>query len=165
MDTGIRRMALRNAAKVALGSLVMGCGGMIDTTDDGAAPDAAHDAPKDAVAKTDAATTLACTGPVEADASGIDTTTFQCCLGVEDALIGGQAPFEVDSGVVTSDPSAVNCCNAIIAHVDQVTTDYNAASQALQLCCPALKYPPGIACTPWGPPTPPAMADVLQEVA
>lgn len=155
MDTGIRRMALRNAAKVALGSLMLGCGGVIDLSGEDAAVDAAKDAPQ-----PDAAPVLACTGPVDVDASGVDQLTFQCCLGVEQALLGDASAFQVDAGVVKGDPSASNCCNAIVAHVDQVTADYAAAAPSLALCCRALGYFSGPACTPWGPPTPPAMPEV-----
>jgi hypothetical protein len=161
MDTALRRMALQSAAKVALGSLLLGCGGAIDGGQ-AAAADAAKDAPKNdgTTPAEDAAPTLACTGPVDVDAGGVGSQAFECCLGVEQALLGDASAFEVDAGAVTSDPSASNCCNAIVAHVDEVTADYSAAGQALSLCCSALQYPMGPACTPWGPPTPPAMPEL-----
>ncbi len=166
MDRALRRTALRNAAKVAFGSLLVGCGGVIDTGDNVSnplpLPDAAPTKPD-----TDAPTeVLACTGPVDVDASTVDETAFQCCLGVEQALLGDASPWAVDAGAVTGDPSAENCCNAIIAHVDHTPSDYAAAGEPLQLCCAALHSPMGPACTPWGPPTPPAMPELhLDAVA
>ncbi len=163
MDRALRRTALRGAAKVAFGSLMVGCGGMIDTTDNVPTPPLSDAATKPSIGTPAGA--LACTGPVDVDASGVDETTFQCCLGVERALMGDASPWSVDAGVVTSDPSGENCCNAIIAHIDQVTYDYSAGGTALQLCCSAVHHPMGPACTPWGPPTPPAMpSELLSEV-
>lgn len=163
MELIVRKMALRNAAKVALGSLVMGCGGTI--TDGG---DAATDASSnkdtaqqketsvlDVVVQSDAP--LACTGPVDVDAGDPGSTVFACCLPVVEALTGDAGFVVVDAGEVTGDPSVDNCCKAIIAHVDNDTQDYSAASQVLSTCCNALGYPVGPACTPWGPPTPPEM--------
>ncbi len=168
MDVSIRRKALRHAAKVAFGTLVIGCGGTEDTIApdaqvDGAKKDAQlqqdvfqQDAQDEPIVLTDGG--LACTGPVGLDAgASITEQTFQCCLGVVEQIISDASFVVVDAGEVTGDPSIANCCTAVIAHVDAVTTDYGAASAVLPSCCNALGYPLGPACTPWGPPTPPSM--------
>jgi hypothetical protein len=56
-----------------------------------------------------------------------------------------------------ADPTIVACCNAIIQHVNQKPADYTRAQIEISQCCPLLANPFGAACTPWGPPVPPAM--------
>jgi len=171
MDDSIRKKALRQAAKVAFGTCIIGCGGTLGSGQD-ASTDAVNDTTKKSdAAQTDAATTedasmdsptlgdgaLACTGPIDIDASSVDEQVFQCCLGVVEQITGDSGFMVVDAGEVLGDPSIDNCCKAIIAHVDNDTADYGAASPTFGTCCSALGYPQGPACTPWGPPTPPAM--------
>lgn len=128
---------------------------------DGGPKDAKVDAlPTPDAAPLDAA--LACTAPVELDAS-VDEPTFECCLGVVEEMTGDAGFTVVDAGAVAADPSVDNCCKAIIAHVDTTTADYSKASPTLPTCCGANDYPMGTACTPWGPPMPPELA--LAEVA
>jgi hypothetical protein len=175
MDGSIRRKALRHAAKVAFGSLVVGCGGSVQATggrdgatdvkasgDDAAADVATEDVVTDASSSNDVTTdaALACTGPLDIDAS-VDEQTFQCCLGVVEQVTGDAGNTLIDAGAVTGDPAVDNCCKAIIAHVDQNSSDYSAAQPTLQACCNALGYPTGIACTPWGPPMPPSIEELL----
>jgi hypothetical protein len=170
MESSIRRSALRQAAKVAFGSLVISCGGTVsegnpldaaldvkasDAAADAQAVDSPADSPADVVIPFDGS--LACTGPVDVDASSVNEQIFQCCLGVVEQLTGDAGFVVVDAGAITGDPSIDNCCKAIIAHVDTTTTDYSAAIPTLGPCCSALGYPMGPACTPWGPPTPPAV--------
>ena len=172
-------MALRNAAKVAFGTFVVGCGGSIVV---GQEPDAQSDAKatKDAaldsaiVPKQDAA--LACTGATEVDASDVSAETFQCCVATVKSATGDASPWGdpngPDASAVTNDPAAQNCCSVIIARIDNepdggnFSDDYMAAGDALNWCCIALSYPMGGACTPWGPPMPPAMVvEEMMEVA
>lgn len=170
MDAFTRKLALRNAAKVAFGSLFFGCGGAIVPVSD--VPDALPDAPDAAVADVvtaDAA--LACTGPTEIDAGNVSEDTFQCCIGVVSSDVGDASPWGSDGGEIASDPSAVNCCRAILARVDDepdggdVSGDWNTAASLFPWCCRALGNPMGPACTPWGPPMPPPMAAFAMEVA
>ena len=180
MNLTIRRMALRNAAKVALGTFVVGCGGSIVV---GQEPDAQSDAkanPKqdaalDAVVpEQDAA--LACTGHTEVDASDVTDETFACCVAEVKSATGDASPWGdpngPDASAVASNPAAENCCNVILARIDNepdggsIGNDYMAAGDALNWCCIALNYPTGAACTPWGPPMPPEMVAVeMMEVA
>jgi hypothetical protein len=169
MNLMIRRLALRNAAKVALGTLVVGCGGSIAVGPEDAQADAKTK--KDAavldavVPEQDAA--LACTGATEVDASDVSEETFQCCVATVKSTTGDASPWGdpngPDASTVQNDPAALNCCDVIVARIDNEPDggsfggDYTTAGDALNWCCIALNYPMGGACTPWGPPTPPAM--------
>jgi hypothetical protein len=164
---------------------MMGCGGAIEI---GQEPDAAPDANK---GKKDAATTtvdaalvdavvppvdaaLACTGPTDVDASDVSEDTFQCCIAEVKAATGDASPWTdpngPDASTVQNNPAALNCCDVIVARIDNepdggsMGADYGAAGEALGWCCIALNNPMGTACTPWGPPTPPAMPEALAEL-
>jgi len=178
MNLAIRRMALRNAAKVALGTLVVGCGGSIAIGQDDAATDAKtkkDGAVVDAsvVPVEDAA--LACTGATDIDASDVTSETFACCIAEVKSATGDASPWGdpngPDASTVANNPAALNCCDVIVARIDNepdggdLGADYGAAGDALNWCCIALNYPMGTACTPWGPPTPPSMEMALEEVA
>jgi hypothetical protein len=175
MNDSVRRKALRHAAKVAFGSLIAGCGGGLQD----AAPDAHPkndvqvsdvqnlDAQNDAADASDDVIvdvvkppwdgSLACTGPITDFDASVDEPTFQCCLGVVEQVTGDSGFTVVDAGAISGDPSVANCCDAIIAHVDQMSSDYGAASPTLPSCCNYAQHPTGVACTPWGPPMPPAV--------
>jgi hypothetical protein len=178
-------MALRNAAKVAFGTFVVGCGGSIVV---GQEPDAGGgdgSAPKKDAAGVDAAlvdsvvpeqdAALACTGPTDVDASDVGSETFACCIAEVKSATGDASPWTdpngPDASTVQDNPAALNCCNVIVARIDNepdggsVGNDYATAGDALNWCCIALKYPMGTACTPWGPPAPPAMPAEMMEVA
>ncbi|HEY1954817.1 MAG TPA: hypothetical protein VGH28_04380 [Polyangiaceae bacterium] len=162
---------MRNAAKVALGSLFFGCGGAVAVdAPDAAKPlkDAATDVSDAAVAKdasVDAA--LACTGPTEVDASDVDESAFECCIATVQSDVGDATPFDdpngPDASLVADNPSAANCCKVILARIDDEPDggdaggDRMAADSLFSWCCTALDEPMGPACTPWGPPTPPEM--------
>jgi hypothetical protein len=138
----VRRTALRHAAKVAFGPLVVGCGGMIATEDastDAASWDVGADA-LDAVAEDSA---LACIGPV-GDAS-VSEQVYQCCL----VVIATDAGFTNDAG----DPSVENCCEAIVS---RIFADPDSGDMFPYRCCSILPTTPGF-CVGWGPPMPPAM--------
>ena len=178
MNLMIRRLALKNAAKVAFGTFVVGCGGSIAIGQDDAATDASRPK-KDAafmdsvVPEQDAA--LACTGKTEVDASDVTSETFACCVAEVKSATGDASPWSdpngPDASAVQDNAAALNCCDVIIARIDNepdggsVSSDYMAAGDALNWCCIALNYPMGSACTPWGPPTPPAMPMDMMEVA
>jgi hypothetical protein len=105
-------------------------------------------------------------GLVEApDGGQIDPTMFDCCLPflAQYAPDGGGAFTTSAAG----DPYVLSCCAAIVNDVDHNTQDYAKVPwQELNACCVLLQYPVGPACTPWGPPVPPAMpASWLEELA
>jgi hypothetical protein len=164
MDACTRRLALRSAAKVAFGSLFLHCGGALTQgPSDAQAEDAvAADAKTADAQAADAA--LACTGPTEVDAGDVTEEAFQCCVGDVTAAVGDASPFDPngpDASAVANDPAAANCCRAIVARIDHEpdggdpSADWTAASSVLVWCCD-VAFEQGSACTPWGPPTPPA---------
>jgi len=172
MELTIRRLALRGAAKVAFGSLFFQCGGAITTGPGDAEADAKakpDGAPVDAavldVVAPDAA--LACTGPTAIDAGDVSEEAFACCVGEVASAVGDASPWDdpngPDASVVEDNPAALNCCDAILARMDDepdggdLGQDYATASQVLSWCCFATGTPFGPACTPWGPPMPPEM--------
>jgi hypothetical protein len=175
-------MALKNAAKVAFGTFVMGCGGSIAVGQDDAATDA-NKPSKDAQTTVDAIVpeqdaALACTGATEVDASDVTSETFACCVAEVKSATGDASPWTdpngPDASAVQDNAAALNCCDVIVARIDNepdggsIGNDYTAAGDALNWCCIALNYPMGAACTPWGPPTPPsfgALAPHGAEVA
>ena len=171
-------MALRSAAKVALGTFVMGCGGSIAVGQEDAATDA--NAPKKDAALVDSVVpeqdaALTCTGATEVDASGVTSDAFACCVAEVKSVTGDASPWGdpngPDASAVQDNAAALNCCDAIIARIDDepdggsASDDYATAGDALNWCCIALKEPMGSACTPWGPPAPPAMPVTMMEVA
>ena len=188
MDLLVRRRALLAAAKVALSFSIVACSAAVedpspqdDTTNDylskkkdsGAA--AAHDC------GTNAPPTLACGIPKTGfDAGTVSNDSLACCT----TLVGGKKT-DAGEGWMTlpegagKDPNVAGCCTAIIAHAYNwqedagVTVPYD----LVYSCCQATGST-AMACTPWGPPAPPAitklrreelvalmMADLLDEVA
>jgi len=173
MDACTRRLALRSAAKVAFGSLLLHCGGTIGQGPADAEADAKTKAdaePVDAAVldvvspPPDAA--LACVGPTEVDAGDVTEDAFQCCVAEVSSDVGDAGPWDTngpDASLVADDPAAANCCRAIVARIDHepdggsASQDYVAASNGsyvLQWCC-GVAFEQGSACTPWGPPMPP----------
>jgi len=176
MELRVKKLALRSAAKVAFGSIAAGCGGSMMV-----ASDAGVDAKVDAFVEKDAAivdvartpdapedAALACTGPTEVDASDVDESVFQCCVVTLQSQVGDASPFDQngpDASLVANDPAATNCCRVVIARIDHEPDggsfgdDYASATSGVDLvpwCCD-VAFEMGPACTPWGPPTPPAM--------
>jgi hypothetical protein len=189
MDRRVRRAALRAAAKVSFGVVIIGCSSTgsvapatpgVDTrpelstedtmatdtmTPDVSSPDARVDeiAVSDVEPRPDAP--LACLDWVTSFTdAGVTPTAFDCCLKeVAAALPDGSAP---DAAVITSDASLRNCCRAIVAAVEGDTTLYAKATPVRMACCDALAWPSSSMCTPWGPPVPPSMQWVPElEVA
>jgi hypothetical protein len=189
MDLLVRRRALLAAAKVALSFSIVACSAAVedpspqdDTTNDylskkkdsGAA--AAHDC------GSNHAPTLACgiAKTPALDAGKASNDTLACCT----TLVRGTQSDAGEGWMTLSasaakDPNVAGCCDALIANAwnwDEdagVTVPYDLVSS----CCQATGSK-AMACTPWGPPAPPAitklrreelvalmMADLLAEVA
>jgi hypothetical protein len=126
---------------------------------------------------------LRCLGPVDLEAwpassTPISVAEFACCRDYDNGLTASLA----DAGLIgaagatdelSADPSFANCCKALIAGGDQrVPINEDAWSYpALSVCC----HSPNMSeqdqlwghlyCTPWGPPVPPALDPLLQDVA
>ena len=170
MDELTVRRALRAAAKVAFSFSVAGCGGAIapeaaidsghvDTTGPGA--DGGHVALSDAASSRDTGVVLAsCNEPSLGVDASVGDDTFACCRQrVDQAMSDASWPRLGDAAA--SDPGVVMCCNAVILHVEEKPADYAKASHEIQPCCQLLHSPIGVACTPWGPPVPPAMPEEI----
>jgi hypothetical protein len=122
--------------------------------DDAAGDDAstAHDSASEASTRSDASLSCDLSQP-ESNAA------FECCIAHEASV------FAADAG--GADPTTMPCCKAIVDRIDgdtgdasaQLVMDYQQAEPALNGCCRLLGTPIGPACTPWGPPPPPAMPE------
>ena len=137
MTPETHRLALRAAAKLALSALVpfaaVACGSEEASTPTSASSDLTS--ANDAGTPKEVALYCAATAP--------DATPRECC----DTELA-TASFGDDAG---TDSLTLGCCDVLI-HSTQPWS-----SQQLGECCFALGTPHGPACTPWGPPVPPAM--------
>ncbi|TNE85177.1 MAG: hypothetical protein EP330_27655 [Deltaproteobacteria bacterium] len=135
MSPEARRRALRAAAAVAAISLA-GCGPR---------KTAAAPGPETAAAEQPAAT--------EAGESPSDFATCEAEIASAVAAAGERKPLGED---------ARDCCETMEKHYSGVMLDDPGALQKWETrgeCCDLLEWRgEGMACTPWGPPTPPAMA-------
>lgn len=81
------------------------------------------------------------------------------CAGLLDELVEQMSEDPSDTEV---DRPTRACCTDL---VDDIETNgwsqENDPGDALWVCCAALDYPVGLACTPWGPPAPPDMLPAL----
>jgi len=157
MNRSVFRAALRASAKVALGAAFAGCGGMVGSTAEHAAPEAS--APVEAYA-TDAAQERART---------CDPPSFDCCVASLEAVPPDDGGFEFPDAAV-GNPEVQACCATVIARLDsdmRATIDQPDAAAVEQqdeqtaapvrwACCEAT-HAEGPTCTPWGPPMPPEM--------
>jgi hypothetical protein len=147
MDALIRRRALLAAAKVALSMSVFGCAAAVDQppADENANAesdelrrhhvDAGHTSCHDAGAPTAPKTKAECKAYVdahEADAGG------------------GWA--DLPPGSAKRDPELAACCTTLI------DGGFNSDTyQEVSACCQDMGDTKDLACTPWGPPAPPAV--------
>jgi hypothetical protein len=187
MDRLTRHAALAAAAKVALSMSALGCASSTvieaaagtGSTGHGGATGGAMTGTTTSTASGGATTTASSAGgaggtggsstvcgapPPDADAS-VGSAVMECCV----AFLEPYAPEAGGSfdPSAANDPRVADCCQAIVAHVDQNYQDaVKVPYQEMGACCTLLKYPLGLACTPWGPPVPPAMpAAWIEEVA
>jgi hypothetical protein len=157
MDRLVFRAALRVSAKVALGAAVAGCGGLVGSTAERAAPEAGapeaaavspEAAPEDAAAPVDVA--LADGSQVKAGAcdpsspssvlpedthadaaAGITESTFDCCLAVLEAVPPNEGGFEFPDAAF-GNPEVQACCATVIARLDHDYRDSWALVDAAQ---------------------------------
>ena len=150
-------------------------------------PDARVDA--EASAEASALEPQVCGAPPAADllpespdaGAQISQGTFDCCVATVSTLASTDAGVMIgdlpDSGAAGTD--VTTCCAAIVARLDYEelssfgaqpdasawNADESASAGVRWACCAAVGHPEGPTCTPWGPPTPPAMPASLREVA
>jgi hypothetical protein len=173
MRASTKSFALRAAAKAALSISAFSCGGATVTspTEDAGKTSAAMDLDSGTTSTTmredaeapptmrDAGNTVVatddpCPGVPGGDAA-VSENGFACCKSYLAPAAG--AAFG-SLGVDASAPFAAACCSAVIRYVDVTDGAYTAAEALLPGCCESQNpIPIGRACTPWGPPVPPAM--------
>ena len=122
---------------------------------------------------------LACNAPppsvlfhTDAGSGAVGKETFDCCLGELAPLRATEAgPAPEGADAAAADPATVACCGAVVFAADQDYAETNRGAVAMaelqelddfgwagrETCCRVLDWPGGATCTPWGPPTPPAM--------
>jgi hypothetical protein len=187
MDRLTRHAALSAAAKVALSMSALGCASTVieraagtgSTGQGGASSGATAGTTITGTASAGTTTTASsaagaggaggsstvCDAPPSGADASVGSAVFDCCVAFlePDASLPGGS-FDPSAA---NDPRVVDCCQAIVAHVDQNYSDYSKVPyQELGACCTLLNNPVGPACTPWGPPVPPAMpAAWIEEVA
>lgn len=181
MKNHVRNEALRAAAKVAFGALFTGCGGGVEAgnvvldaapSTDARVADGSHagDAETDAAATDDASSppfdaAAACAITTDAD-GGLSAASQTCCLALTTANAPQPGSPPVPGGPWGGIPALSSCCAALSAAAPLTTYEYGPpmwSPQACQACADTLGQP--AACTPWGPPMPPAMPRARLEVA
>lgn len=188
MDILIRKAALRATAKVALSLTVVGCGLATDSTGEEEAY-SRDEGPSQDYGKGD---DLGETADDHDDGDCNDEEELACGLGADDASAFEEIALDDDQLLCCSEllqplvpnwedetswdawqdhqtePEVSGCCGVAVAHVN---ADYQKIEQVgwetLNACCGAIGNPIGPACTPWGPPVPPAIdtLPLLWEVA
>lgn len=107
------------------------------------------------------------TPSVYSDVGDLDTDTSaddepaECADLLDDLVVAQQ-----DGDFSEADRPTRACCEDVIDAIRTVDDwPVEPEEQAIHwACCAALDYPAGLACSPWGPPSPPAMVD-LRPVA
>jgi len=96
------------------------------------------------------------------DAGTITPEAKQCCLALTVANSPVDAGFSFDAGLFKSDPSINACCTALADHggplANLVYGPDHWPAATCNACADAIGQPG--ACTPWGPPVPPAMTGI-----
>jgi hypothetical protein len=161
--TSPERRALTAAMRVALGgAMLVGCGGRVAPEHDGpapapttsgAAPSAPATIPEASSERSPTPVPTGSTAPAAPGTSGPETSV-PCAERLEAAFPDGGAPWFVNEPPITKDPALVTCCERIeAATAPDARVDVLRASG----CC-HVEFPGWVAaCTPWGPPGPPAM--------
>lgn len=132
-----RSRALAAAVRVALGSaLLVACGGRLGNETEGS--------------------TVPSQDPSRAPSSQTPSTSeVSCDARLATVFPDGGAPFYVNDKPLSSDPALVACCNELAAKASPMTR--TETIRASGCCHVAFDENAQSACTPWGPPVPPAM--------
>lgn len=161
MNRLVFRAALRASAKVALGAAFAGCGGMVGSTAQHAAPEAS--APE-AVSADATPVDVTSVDAARDEGQTCDPPSFECCVSLLEAVPPNDGGFAFPDAAV-GNPEVQACCATVIARLDD---DYHDASAATAMqdeqtaapvrwaCCQVTPTE-GPTCTPWGPPMPPEM--------
>ena len=163
-----RRRALYAAAKLVISVSALGCGATVvdqevdatDTEVDAKVP--SPEVETETETAIESPTAMPGTPRPRCGISSVPDVvseeTFSCCVRTVEKIFAHNPS--------THQPAPV-CCGAIVEAVDDALSHsspgagemYTRAIQkgALFTCCDRMEWPAGPACTPWGPPVPPAM--------
>jgi hypothetical protein len=103
------------------------------------------------------------TGNPPGTSTPISDAQFACCTEYDNQRVASPADAG-QAGAISSDPSFLNCCRAIIARMDTGAPLGENPNPAREACCfsgivaPTSELWGHSFCAPWGPPVPPAMA-------
>ena len=185
MDDNIRRRALLATAKVALSFTVMGCGTVVvmEAPDRPVGDDPVEQPPSEEPPKqlTDISHEslvdepepegLMCQAPpVGSEVPLEDEELVACCADeLMPQLTAIQSSNELWSDFVNAaeqDPGVQACCSVILTANDANVLDVDDPNlwSTLQPCCATAGNVFGPTCAPWGPPVPPAMLRVLEDL-
>jgi hypothetical protein len=179
MNASTRRFALRAATKATMTLTLLGCGGVALTasSSDAGLESATKDSATGPEIFAEASTTpeaesashspdaeITCTtSGVDSDAE-ISESTFECCTGLLDGVVGDSGFVEFFSDATVARADVLPCCRVIMDRLRQDEADADAVSDAAASdfdavgriripCCNAIDR----GCEGWGPPVPPEM--------
>jgi hypothetical protein len=173
MNSLVRRLALRATAKVALGMTVVGCTAHVTVEPvegDDETPYPNIDAPEQS--DDEEATNypvyvppvqgeeLVCSAPPLGGVVDVDDVAqYECCVDAVEPVAPPNADWESWDATIT-EPGITACCGVMLAQ-GEVNPDIFAELDwaTFNACCFATNSTSG-ACTPWGPPPPPAVFEL-----
>ncbi len=151
------KSALRAATKVAFATSIVGCGGVVvvesaDETDDETVPETTSEPTRTPPPTPEP---IACEAP-SAGWEVYDAATFDCCIASVTATL---AEAELGFGAAVSAETEGCCAQLVVPNYDALwggqPLAHEAPGEVIAACCDLRHGNAG--CTPWGPPTPPAM--------
>jgi hypothetical protein len=186
MNDDIRRQALRATAKIALSLTVIGCGGTVDVAGSSQTvtdepnepiedplepqPNEPHPDGPDAIGEVtfpeQEEEALVCDAPPVGDEVAIlDGGKLDCCMDfLEPTWPEPTAEGWEQWQTAMQDPDIGACCNVVTAHVGESAEPLaDVTWDQFQNCCVATGFAQ-VACTPWGPPVPPAWDGALTSL-
>lgn len=171
MKREVHHAALRAAARLALASFAVGCGGALEKP---GAPDAAQpSAPPGPAASTAPPGDAARPDSARPDAASPDApeagppSELACQEKIKAATAGWTPHFDRDKPKGTG-PDGSPVAADVVACCDALLNDPGKSSGAFRdVCCTiqSWDWETYTACTPWGPPMPPSMPTRLSEQA
>ncbi|MCB9743771.1 MAG: hypothetical protein H6740_14320 [Alphaproteobacteria bacterium] len=165
------KMALRSTARVAAAAALVGCVPKTVTPDDSSAAvdDSASSADDTQVSADDSSATDD-SAAADDSASTDDSASSDDSASADDSAdplaecLDTVAAVFGEGGTGSPNDATAECCQEIAEYWDSVNLEGMDANWATRFeCCELLQWQGSLACTPWGPPCPPAMSS--DEVA
>ena len=92
--------------------------------------------------------------PSTEPATGFSAEYLACTTAIKEA---DKKSIESNTPPSRSNPDILDCCNLQIDELNTLQKD-PFAWENRNFCCEAMNWQGSMACTPWGPPTPPSLA-------